>query len=190
MENQSSNTSPQLVMFLDSLHNLPALNIPEDYQLRSFCPGDEKEWENIINASFNTQSDFERDIMSKEYFKPERVKFICWRNKPIATATAWESKDFGKETGYLHMVGILPEHSGKRLGYQVCLAALHHMALEGKSSAVLHTDDFRLPAIKTYWNLGFKPMLVHENQVRRWYEVSLKLNLPQLNDELIKTDIQ
>ena len=186
MGNQSSNTSPQLVMYLKSLHNLPALNIPEGYELRSFIPGDEKEWENIINASFRYQSDFVKEIISKEYFKPARVKFICWGNKPVATATAWESKDYSKEAGYLHMVGVLPEYTGKKLGYHVSLAALYEMASEGKKSAVLQTDDFRIPAIKTYWNLGFKPMLVHENQVKRWNDISVKLNLPELANALIK----
>ena len=39
MGNQSSNTSPQLVMYLESLHNLPALNIPEGYELDRLFPG-------------------------------------------------------------------------------------------------------------------------------------------------------
>ncbi|MCM8900073.1 GNAT family N-acetyltransferase [Caldicoprobacter algeriensis] len=186
MVNQAQNLSPQLMMYRESLSNLPDLNIPQGYELRSFCPGDEKWWERIINVTFQYQSDFKKEILMQQQFKPERIKFICCNNIPIATATAWEKDDYGKEIGYLHMVGVLPEHSGKKLGYYVSLAALYQMAKEGKKSAVLHTDDFRIPAIKTYWNLGFKPVLVHENQIERWKNISLILNMPEIFEKLTK----
>lgn len=190
MEEQFKDLSPQLVMIRKNICNLPALSIPDGYKLRSFCPGDQKEWESIINASFKYQSDFKKEIVSKEYYKPERIKFICCDTQPVATATAWEIQKWGEDVGYLHMVGVLPEHSGKRLGYQASLAALHQMALEGKKSAILHTDDFRIPAIKTYWNLGFKPLLVHENQFERWENLSIRLALPELVEKFIfKNDI-
>lgn len=185
MGTQFKNLSPQLMMLRENIYSLPTLNIPGGYKLRSFCLGDEIAWENIINVSFKYQSNFKKEIVSKAYYKPERIKFICYDTLPVATATAWEIQDWGKEIGYLHMVGVLPEHSGKRLGYQVSLAALYQMDLEGKTSAILQTDDFRIPAIKTYWNLGFKPLLVHENQFERWKNLSIELSLPKLLEELI-----
>ncbi len=69
------------------------------------------------------------------------------------------------------MVGARTHHMGKRLGYWVTLATLYHFVEEELTDAVLQTDDFRLPAIKTYLNLGFEPLLVHENQPDRWREV-------------------
>ena len=69
------------------------------------------------------------------------------------------------------MVGCRHGHRGKRLGYMVSVAALHKTAEDGRQSALLHTDDFRLPAIKTYLTLGFEPLLVHESQRERWPRV-------------------
>jgi mycothiol synthase len=69
------------------------------------------------------------------------------------------------------MVAVRPGHQGKRLGYWVGLAAMHQMAREGARRAILRTDDFRIPAIKTYLRLGFEPLLTHKNQRQRWLAV-------------------
>jgi mycothiol synthase len=79
-------------------------------------------------------------------------------------------------------VGVVPEHSGKGLGVQINLVALHHMVREGRRQAVLETDDFRLPAIKTYLKLGFQPVLVHENQRERWRSVFARLGRAELSE--------
>jgi len=43
----------------------------------------------------------------------------------------------------------------------------------------LETDDYRLPAIKTYLNLGFEPLLVHENQRDRWRNILSALGVQE-----------
>lgn len=163
--------SPQLVMKRENLAFLQPIELPLGYSLRHFRDGDEKAWENVINDSFKMQSDFKKMMADDENFKPERVLFICFNDLPVATASAWHRPKFGDDVGYLHMVGVLSTHTGKGLGLQVSLAALHQMAREGKTSAVLETDDFRIPAIKTYLKLGFKPVIIHENQVQRWENI-------------------
>jgi mycothiol synthase len=70
---------------------------------------------------------------------------------------------------------------GKGLGLQVSLAALHHMANSGKEASILETDDFRIPAIKTYLRLGYKPLLIHENQAERWKDL-ITANDLRIND--------
>ncbi len=64
---------------------------------------------------------------------------------------------------FLHMVGVLPSHGGKGLGFQVSLAALRQMKREGFTQSVLETDDFRIPAIVTYLKLNFQPEIIHDN---------------------------
>jgi mycothiol synthase len=162
------NQKPQLVMFRPTLAKLPDLQLPEGYSIRKFQPGDEEAWEYIINHSFKYKSNFDKEIKSHKCFSPERVIFVCHKNTPVATATAWHRPLWGEHTGYLHMVGALSSHSGKGLGLQASLAALYQMKNEGKLASILETDDFRLPAIKTYLKLGYKPLLIHENQGARW----------------------
>jgi mycothiol synthase len=171
------NTSPQLVMIKKNLFELPKMMLPVGYSVRIFKPGDEETWESIIEDSFGRKISFNDKMLLNKEFRPERVQFICYNDTPIGTATAWYVPKWGEKVGYLHMVGVLKKHSGMGLGRQVSLAAMHQMLKEGKESAMLQTDDFRLPAIKTYIKLGFKPLIVHENQEKRWELILSKLEI-------------
>ncbi len=160
---------PQLVMRRVHLRELPKIDLPAGYSLRSFQDGDEGFWDRIIQVSFESPTyDFNKVMKADPAFRPERVLFVTHGDEPVATASAWQCERFGPVIGYLHMVGVSPGHQGKHLGYWVSLAVLHHFITEGRIEAVLQTDDFRLPAIKTYLRMGFEPLLVHENQRNRW----------------------
>ncbi|MDW7658890.1 MAG: GNAT family N-acetyltransferase [Bacillota bacterium] len=113
-------------------------------------------------------------------FKPERVKFICYQDSPVATASAWHQSTNGESVGTLHMVGNLKAYAGRGLGAQVCLAALYQMKMEGRHFAVLTTDAYRIPAIKTYLRIGFVPMLTHESHQKSWTDI-----LPQIGGEMV-----
>jgi len=69
----------------------------------------------------------------------------------------------------------VPAHRGRRLGFWACLAALHRFAEEGREAALLLTDDFRLPAIRTYLRLGFRPVYTYESHMERWGKVFSEL---------------
>ena len=171
---------PQLCMERKDLENLEEIRLPEGYSLRSFESGDESSWETIIAESFGREDNPDKfsQLMDKDpAFKPERVLFIIYNGEPVATASAWYKEKFGIDTGNIHMVGVRPGHQGKGLGYLINLAALHRFALEGRNWAILETDDFRLAAIKTYIRLGFTPLLVHENQGKRWDKIYSILGL-------------
>ncbi|SDX66494.1 GNAT family N-acetyltransferase [Paenibacillus sp. CF384] len=169
--------SSQLFMVREDISTLPALTLPAGYGVRSLQPGDEKAWEHIINDSFGGNHPFDREMASDEPYTPERVWFITdEQDVPIATASAWFRPQFGESTGYLHMVGLLQSQGGKKLGLYVSLAALLHMAREGFTRAVLNTDDYRIPAVKTYLNLGFVPVCTDSGHHARWQALANKLN--------------
>jgi mycothiol synthase len=171
-----SDKLPQLVMLRRTLEDLPANSLPEGYALHLYSgEQDAAAWNRIIAESFHWQADFQKDMAGDEAFHPERVWFVRHENVPVATASAWFRPQWGETAGYLHMVGLLPEYAGRSLGLQASLAALHQMKREGRQSAVLETDDFRLPAIKTYLRLGFVPEFTHESHAERWKTILLKL---------------
>jgi len=173
-------------MLRPHLHDLPALALPEGYGLRTFMPGDGAHWVRIIAESFNADPaalSFEATMRNTPAFRPGRIFFVICGDEPVATAAAWYNPDIMTGAGTVHYVGVLNGHAGKRLGYWMVLATLEQMVREGRHSAWLSTDDFRLPAIKTYLNLGFEPLLVHENQRERWPAVFEKLGLPQLTEQ-------
>ncbi len=83
----------------------------------------------------------------------------------------------GKQVGYIDMLAVLPEYTGHKLGKWLTVFLLHYFKAQRVSSVMLDTDDFRLPAIKNYLNLGFVPAYVRENHVLRWRNIFQKLEL-------------
>jgi len=165
------------------LDRLSPAELPDGYTIRSFADGDESGWESIIADAFGREVKegyFDERMRSDHAFRPERIFFVTFGDELVATASAWHRPQWGRDVGYLHMVGCRPSHSGKRLGLSVSLAALRHMAKDGRRSALLQTDDFRLPAIRTYLRMGFEPLLVHENQRERWRLVFKAMERPDL----------
>ena len=167
---------PQLFMRLKTLENLPETTLDEGFSCRHFLPGDETTWEHITKT-VGFDMNFNESIKSEPFFVPERVWFVCHNDKPIATATAWVYKDEPEKTGYVHMVAALPEYSGRKLGYNISLAVLHQMKKFNLNQAVLHTDDFRLAAVKIYLSLGFEPEFDKndDSMALRWREVLIGL---------------
>lgn len=166
----------QLIMYAD-LGDLPELDLPPDISIRAYKDGDEKIWEDIILDSFKQEYKFDEFMKKDSAYKPERVLFACIDGVPVATASAWYVERYGKDTGYLHMVGALSEYKGKRLGYFICLAAMIKMKQDGFTRTVLQTDDFRLPAIKTYLDLGYEIDLnTHESIPERWAKIKDMMN--------------
>lgn len=173
---------PQLCMKRDNLKNLPDITLPEGYTLRTSVSDDAANWVHIMDESFggeHTIEGFCSEMVEHPAYRPDRLFFICGPDgMPCATAGAYRDRGgFDDSVGYVHYVGVSTEHLGRKLGYWVSLAVLHKFREEGCTSSFLHTDDFRLPAIKTYLNLGFKPILMHENHRERWLEVYWILGL-------------
>jgi len=167
---------PQLVMQRPSLETLPPVQLPQDYSLRHFRPGDEEHWQHIIAGAFNRNLSFAAIMQADSAYRPERVLFICRDDIPVATTSAWVRILNDRPTGYIHYVGTRPEHTGHKLGMLASLAALHHMKAEGFNAAILQTDDYRLAAIKTYLRLGFHPYIMHIDQYERWQKIFAQLD--------------
>ena len=95
---------------------------------------------------------------------------IMHRGRPVATActvlpTPAEPRH---ELGW---VAVDPAHQGMGLGLQVCAAVLQYARRRGWPASTLNTDDWRLPAVRTYLKLGFKPEITHDSHPARWQEV-------------------
>lgn len=167
----------RVVMTLEELSYLPPGPLPCGYTLRCFHPGDEKHWEKIIVDAFGRFRSFTKTMAKDSYFAPQRIIFACHVEEgPIATAAAWHAPNTPDNIGYLYMVGALQTHTGKGLGYLVCASAINQMIIDGKTSALLVTDSFRLPAIKTYLKLGFQPKIFHLSQLLIWDKIMHDLN--------------
>ncbi len=182
----------QLRMVRPNLNDLPKLELPHGYGLRTFQEGDEVHWANIISDSFGgrerTAQDTHNEIISRDVFVPEGLFFVTHENIPVGTACAWRQSVKENDVGYVHMVGVTGEHTGQKLGKWVSLAVLFYFRDHGFTCSILDTDDFRLPAIKTYLNLGFVPVYVENSQPKRWEDIFKRLELPKITKQI--TDVR
>ena len=77
----------------------------------------------------------------------------------------------GEDQGYIHMVAAHPDSRGKGIGHAMLAYALEKLEARGCAYSILTTDDFRLSAIKTYLDAGFRPVLwadPESDQRARW----------------------
>lgn len=165
---------PQLLMRRPRLDRLPPREEPPaGYTLRTAVAGDEKELSRVLNLAFPDDpwdtARVRRDLT--EAPDVEAVFVIEHAGRIVATGSSRYVPDRFPGSGYLHWVGADPAHAGKSLGRIVTLATLHHMREHGRADAVLETDDFRLPAIRTYLNLGFLPEDTREGDLDRWARI-------------------
>ncbi|GAB4456712.1 MAG: hypothetical protein OHK0029_15170 [Armatimonadaceae bacterium] len=170
---------PQLVLRRPDLRDLPDPQslLPEGYHLRTRQESDLPRLTALMVRAY-PEIEWNEQKVADALIGDQSVKktFIIEQNGTlIATASArWQPERYPGE-GYVHWVASDPEHRGKRLGYIATLAVLHEFAAWDATSAVLHTDDFRVPAIKVYLNLGFVPVLNHPSFPERWQKLTTVL---------------
>lgn len=162
---------PQLYMRHPDITKLPPLCLPSGFCLYNHTEGvDEPIWEALVKRAFNNTFSFEACIVNGGFYKPERVLYLKYNGKTIATATAVERSDFPGE-GWFRMIATDPDSRGLGAGRLICLAALHSLAARGYKTAALSTDDDRIPALCLYLSLGFEPIYTHESHKERWEKV-------------------
>lgn len=160
---------PQLRMRRDDLADLPPLVPPAGVSIRCAGDADAAGIATCLGSAFGVPWD-EARVQTELLRHPEvLVTFVALIDGVVvATASTQHQPAVYGDAGVLHWVGALPGHGGKGLGGLVSLAALNHCADAGLVAAMLLTDDARIPAIRTYLRLGFRPFHDHRSHPARW----------------------
>lgn len=75
------------------------------------------------------------------------------------------------DAGYVHYVGVAKRARGLGLGAIVTAQCMTGFAERGLSTAVLETDDFRIPAVITYLRLGYVPTYRNPAEQKAWSQL-------------------
>ena len=174
----------QLMMYLDTekLKNAASPQIPEGFLLRTFQQEDKAAYIQLMrNAGFDYWSSVQVDAALKNALDGG-IFFLVEKATGRLAATAMANKlneATPEEGGELGWVGVDPDFRGKKLAAVICSVILNHYRNAGYKRVKLYTDAFRTPAVKTYLNIGFLPLIPDddENTKKRWSTVYHKLGM-------------
>ncbi len=177
-------SDPQLQMVWPKrrLDEPPEPGLPEGYELCCYRDEDEEDYIELMGKAGFEGWDHDRiermrrNVLPRGFFVLEHLP----TGRLVATAMAVHNPDemhpAGGEVGW---VAGDPAHSGRALGLAVTAAAVARFIGAGYRRIYLKTDDWRLPALKTYLKLGFEPLLYREGMRERWEAVYEELEWPE-----------
>ena len=154
---------PQLCMRLTIPpgSDLSEPSIPFGYELRSYESGDELRWANLLNqGEFGQKFNPQR---VREYMEvPERRagSRIVVKDGNLLASTFATMQDEAENLASLDYVVSHPDHRGLGLGRIVCESVVKYCVDIGRNDIILHSDDWRLPALGLYLSMGFVPNLI------------------------------
>jgi mycothiol synthase len=178
-----SSDRPQLEMTwpAERVDDPPPVVLPEGYALRTWREGDEAGYVALMaSAGFDGWTpariaQTRRSVLPGGLFLVEAPG----GGRPVATAMAVDCPtDRHPRGGELGWVAVDPAHRGRRLGQAVSAVATARLLAAGYRDVYLLTDDHRLPAIKTYLRMGFRPLRWAEGMDERWRAVLDALGWP------------
>jgi mycothiol synthase len=178
-------TQLQMVWPEQLLNAPPAVRLPPGYTLRIYRPGDEPQFYKVMELAGWPAWDDARlqpwivRILPAGWFMAvhEASGAIVATAMALHDHTAWHP--FGGELGW---VAADPAHAGKGLGMAVCSAVTARFIAAGYRNIHLYTEDWRLPALKTYLKLGYIPLLYTPEMPERWHAICERLRWPLAPD--------
>ncbi len=141
------------------------VTFPDGVELKRFTEmkDGKRIWLDIVSYMYEgedvdvyAEEDFFKRLMTEHHgFREDQCFFLFVEGQPAATVTAI-TDDENKE-GYVHMVSVKPSFRGRGLGTLMNTIVLDIFKKTGMRTAYLTTDDWRIPAIKSYLRAGFIP---------------------------------
>jgi GNAT superfamily N-acetyltransferase len=101
---------------------------------------------------------------------PDGTVFAMFHAELAACASICDIDAF-RPHATLMFVLVHPAHRSRGLGSAVTAHAIYTAHRVGFPGIILHTQDFRLPAVRTYLKLGFQPETTVPGTAERWESV-------------------
>ena len=158
---------------------IAAASFPEGFYMRAYQPGDGVGWckcciDGKLGVDELSEDVFARIMLNDKTVNPANIFFLISPTNEIAGSVTYQYSP-KSDTGTIHMVGIEKSYRGMRLSLPMMLYAMQKILGDGKTTIDLSTDDWRLPAIKTYFNAWFEPDYYSDDMEERWQRVREQL---------------
>lgn len=181
MSDSSEYQQLQMVWPEARLETPPPIVVPPAYSLRTYRPGDETRFYEVMDLAGWPGWDDERLRPWKARILPAGWFMAVHEASAQIAATAMclhsheDDHPFGAELGW---VAGDPAHKGRGLGRAVCAAATARMIDIGYRSIHLYTEDWRPAALRIYLTIGYVPYLYTPAMLERWQAVCAEINWP------------
>jgi mycothiol synthase len=152
--------------------------IPKGYRLRTWRDGDAEGYRSVMLAAGFEPWPEENIVEVLKASLPNGLFFVIHEaeDRIVATSVACHNPidhhPFGGELGW---VAVDPMHRGHGLGAVTSTAVVRRFQRAEYQTIYLRTDDFRLPAIRLYLAMGFRPFLFEADMEARWKAAFLAL---------------
>ena len=160
----------------------PAIELCDGVELTSFpkLEGALSAWLEIISTMdegdpygiLGNEEFYKKAMTDMANYRDDKCFFLTVKGTPAATVTV--ITDDERRHGYVHMVCVSSKFRGMGLGKVLSKIAERELKCEGMETAHLTTDDYRIPAIKTYLSIGFTPDLDSQPDFKERWEKILK----------------
>lgn len=167
---------PQLQMAWPKhlLHKPPIVKLPTGYSLRTYRPGDESRFYEIMKLAGWADWSDEKLAPWLSRILPEGWFMIIHNLSGKIVTTAMCTHNYKEKNPFQGELGWLacdPEHIGFGLGLAVSAAVTTRFIEAGYANIRLYSEDFRLPALKIYLRLGYEPILTEPGMSKRWKNI-------------------
>ena len=163
------------------LGSVPEAVPPAGYAVRTYRPGDEPRFHELMELAGWPGWDDKRLSYSLNRILPDGWFMVEHRASGTIVASAMALHNYKSTYPFWGELGWLaadPDHSGQGLGMAVSACVVRRFVAAGYRLIHLHTEDFRLAAIKSYLTLGFVPWIDGPDGDVYWAPVLDRLGWP------------
>ena len=167
---------PQLKMYWTNDGKAAAeVAAPSGCRIVSFSELDDAmdKWLDIVQYGLSNgrcgEEYYRGSMLSLKLYSEDKCFFILENGQAVATLTV--VCDYGTREGIIHMVACVESARGRGYGTLLMQIASYVLKTEGMERARLTTDDWRIPAIKSYLRIGFTPDRSTEDFMARWEKI-------------------
>ncbi len=176
-----TDTYISVTMIRNHLDDIPHYALPPGYTIRWYHDGDEALWLAVQQAS-ERHLEITHDVFMEwhgDYLSilNERMFFLLDADQQaIGTATAWFLDDYrGTRCGRVGWVAIVPQMRGKGLSRPMMTILCNRLRDVGHTNAYLTTSTMRFPAIRLYWDFGFRGECTKPKDIEVWKQLEQEI---------------
>ncbi len=156
----------------------PAVAPAPGYAIRPYQDGDEQAFLHLMSLSdFDPWDDAKLSDNINKIIPGGWFFAVDSAGQVVATAMGQHNySGLSPFTGDVGWVFCHPDHRGSGLGLALCARVTQRFLDADYTKIQLHTEHYRLPAIKTYLKLGFVPAVASSEDAALWTDVCEQVN--------------